>query len=185
MGYLKYVREAWKSPKKSYVKELMRERLPRWRKEETVVRIEKPTRIDRARALGYRAKKGYIVIRARIRKGGRRKKRPRGGRKPKRMGVLKFKSSKSLSWIAEERVQRKYPNLEVLNSYWVREDGQSKYFEVILVDPQMPEIKKDSRISWIANQKNRVFAGKTSKAKKSRGLLGRGRGREKFRPSKR
>ena len=36
--------------------------------------------------------------------------------------------------IAEQRVNRVYKNMEVLNSYWVGEDGSYKYFEVLLAD---------------------------------------------------
>jgi large subunit ribosomal protein L15e len=36
--------------------------------------------------------------------------------------------------------------LEVLNSYWVGEDGQHEWFEAILVDPNHPSIKNDDNI---------------------------------------
>jgi large subunit ribosomal protein L15e len=54
--------------------------------------------------------------------------------------------------MAEERVARKYPNLEVLNSYWVWQDGRHKWFEVILVDPNHPAIKSDKDVGWIAGK---------------------------------
>ncbi|WP_457614381.1 50S ribosomal protein L15e [Methanopyrus sp.] len=185
MSMYKYQREAWKRPKDSYVEELLKERLPKWRKGPSVQRIKRPTRIERARRLGYRAKPGYVVVRVRVPKGGRRKSRPRKGRRPKRMGKNKFSPGKSKQWIAEERAQRKYPNLEVLNSYWVGEDGQYKYYEVIMVDPHHPQIKSDHRINWICqkSQKGRVFRGKTGAGKKARGLRRRGKGAEKVRPS--
>jgi large subunit ribosomal protein L15e len=66
------------------------------------------------------------------------------------MGVAKFTPAKSLQRIAEERVSKKFPNLKVLNSYWVWQDGQSKWFEVILVDPNSPHIKNDKDVSWTA-----------------------------------
>ena len=47
-----FVREAWKVPAKSGVKELLWNRMQEWRREGSVVRIERPTRIDRARSLG-------------------------------------------------------------------------------------------------------------------------------------
>ncbi|MCX8153483.1 MAG: 50S ribosomal protein L15e, partial [Candidatus Bathyarchaeota archaeon] len=116
-----------------------------------------------------------------------RKQRPRSGRRPKRMGVAKFKPAKSLRLIAEERVARKFPNLEVLNSYWVGEDGRSKWFEVILVDPNHPAIKADKDVNWIIEKqhKRRVFRGLTSAGKKVRSLRRKGKGAEKVRPSKR
>ena len=152
--------------------ELWRERLARWRRQPSVVRVERPTRPDRARALGYKAKQGFVIARVRVRKGGRRKPRPRAGRKPAGLGVKKLTPAKSLRWIAEERAARKFPNLEVLNSYYVAEDGMFKWFEVILVDPHHPAIKSDPDINWILNPANRgrVFRGLTSAGKKSRGL---------------
>jgi large subunit ribosomal protein L15e len=85
--------------------------------------------------------------------------------------------------MAEERVARKYPNLEVLNSYWVWEDGKAKYYEVILVDPQRPEIQHDNKINWICEKQHtrRAFRGLTSAGKKGRGLRKKGKGAEKVR----
>ena len=186
MAY-KYMAEAWSKPEKSYVDELMRQRLIEWRKQHTVTRIERPTRLDRARKLGYKAKQGFVIARTSVRRGGLRKPRPRSGRRPKRMGVAKFKPGKSLRLIAEERTAKKFPNLEVLNSYWVGEDGRHKWFEIILVDKNHPAIKKDKDIGWITEKqhKRRVFRSLTSAGKKVRGLRGKGRGAEKVRPSKR
>ena len=104
----------------------MRQRLVQWRKEPTVNRVERPLRLDRARKLGYKAKQGFIIARVSVRRGNLRKLRPVSGRRPKRMGVKKFKPAKSLRLIAEERAARKFPNTEVLNSYWVGEDGQTQ-----------------------------------------------------------
>ena len=86
------------------------------------------------------------MARVRVRKGGARKKRPSSGRRPRALGVTKFTRAKSLKQIAEERVARKFPNLSVLSSYYVWEDGTSKWFEVVLVDPNHPAIKKDEII---------------------------------------
>jgi len=182
----RYIAEAWKKPDESFVGEIMRQRLVEWRKQPAVVRIEKPTRLDRARKLGYKAKQGFVVVRVRVRRGGFRKKRPSSGRRPKRMGVSKYKLAKSLRLIAEERAARKFPNLEVLNSYWVGEDGRHKWFEVILVDPNHPVIKADKDINWICEKqhKGRAFRGLTSAGKKVRGLRNKGRGAEKVRPSR-
>lgn len=186
LNMYKYVADAWKKPDASFVRELMRQRVIKWRREPTIVRVEKPTRVDRARKLGYKAKQGFVIARARVRRGGLRKLRPRAGRRPKRMGVKKFKPAKSLQLIAEERAARKFPNLEVLNSYWVWQDGMHKWYEVIMVDPAHPVIKADKDISWIGGKPNtrRVFRGLTSAGKKMRGLRHKGRGAEKFRPSR-
>jgi len=185
MAY-KYIAKAWAKPEKSFVKELTRQRLVEWRKQSTIVRIEKPTRIDRARRLGYKAKQGFVVARIRVRRSGLSKKRPKAGRRPKRMGVKKYKRAKSMRFIAEERTAKKFPNLEVLNSYWVGEDGRSKWFEIILVDPHHPAIKADKQLNWITQKQHRkrVFRGLTSAGKKVRGLRRKGRGAEKVRPSR-
>jgi large subunit ribosomal protein L15e len=185
MAY-KYIAEAWAKPEKSYVKELMRQRLIKWRKQSAIVRIEKPTRIDRARRLGYKAKQGFVIARVRVRRGGLRKKRPKAGRRPKRMGVKKYKPAKSMRLIGEERTGKKFPNLEVLNSYWVAEDGRSKWFEIIMVDPHHPAIKADKEVNWITQKQHhkRVFRGLTSAGKKIRGLRRKGRGAEKVRASR-
>jgi large subunit ribosomal protein L15e len=179
----KYIKEAWNNPDDSYVKELMQKRAPEWRKESVIHRIDRPTRIDRARSLGYKAKKGYVVVRTRIRRGGRRKSRFTAGRKPKRMGIKKITPKKSIQRIAEERVARRFPNMEILNSYWVWEDGKFQFYEVILVDPDQPSIINDPKINWICqrNNRSRAFRGLTSEGKKNRGLRSRGKGAEKVR----
>lgn len=171
-GMYQFIRNLWKKPKVE-MKNLTRERLIEWRKQPRFQRIEKPTRLDKARALGYKSKKGFVVVRCRIKRGGRR--RPlygRRGRKPSKAGLTGFTPKKSLQWIAEERVQKKYPNLEVLNSYLVGQDGRYSFFEVILVDPYHPDIRADPKTNWITKpqHKKRVFRGLTSTAKKSRGL---------------
>ncbi len=167
-----YIAELWKRPYEGEMGELMKRRLIEWRKQPAIVRVEHPTRPDRARALGYKAKQGFIIVRVRVRKGGLRKQRPNKGRRPKRMGIYGYSPAKSLRLIAEERAARKYPNMEVLNSYYVGEDGNYKWYEVILVDPHHPAIKSDPEINWIMRpaNKGRVFRGLTSAGKKMRGL---------------
>jgi large subunit ribosomal protein L15e len=102
------------------------------------------------------------------------------------MGVAKFKPAKSLRLIAEERAARKFPNLEVLNSYWVWEDGRFKWFEIVMVDPSHPVIQSDKDVNWICEPAHhgRVFRGLTSAGKEVRGLRHKGRGAEKIRPSR-
>lgn len=180
-----YIAEAWKTPRKGDIHELNKERLIRWRRETTVQKVERPTRLDRARALGYKAKQGIVVVRTRVRRGGLRKHKIRGGRRAKRKGIKKITMGKSLQRIAEERTSKKYPNMEVLNSYWVGADGKAKYFEVILIDPHHPVILSDKNLKWIANgkMKRRAQRGLTSAGKKGRGLRNKGKGAEKIRPS--
>ncbi|MEM1883541.1 MAG: 50S ribosomal protein L15e [Candidatus Bathyarchaeia archaeon] len=157
--------KAWRRMHDSYMAEIMCQRVIEWRREPSIVRIDKPTRIDKARRLGYKDKPGFIVVRVRVRKSGFRKERPSSGRRPKAMGVIKYKLAKSLRLIAEERAARRFPNLEVLNSYWVWEDGRYKWFEVIMVDRTLhPEIH-------LGKGRGKVFRGLTSAGRKVRGLL--------------
>lgn len=169
-----YIAQTWRKPYEGPLAEVMRERLIQWRKGPAVARVEKPTRLDRARALGYEAKPGFVIARVRVRKGGLNRPRPNSGRRPKRMGVYGYASEKSSQLVAEERANRKFPNLEVLGSYYVGEDGMYKYFEVVLVDPRHPAVLSDSDINWISHpsQRGRVFRGKTMAGRRMRGLLG-------------
>ena len=181
-----YMGEAWKDQSNDDMKAIMWQRLVDWRKEGSFVRVDRPTRLDRARALGYRAKQGIIVVRARVRKGGLRKHRIRKGRRPKRKGISKITMRKNIQRIAEERTAKRYPNLEVLASYWVGEDGKNKWYEVIMVDPNHPVIKADPKLNWVCTGKHyhRASRGLTPAGKRGRGLVRtRGRGAEKVRPS--
>jgi large subunit ribosomal protein L15e len=166
-GLYHYIRQAWKKPDKK----ILREKMVLWRKEYVFTKIENPTRIDRARALGYKAKKGFVIIRIRIRRGGHKRPRPNKGRRSKRLHTNK-NLKMNYKWIAEQRVSKKFSNLEVLNSYFVGKDGQHYFYEVICVDPSRPEIKNDKTINWITKptNQNRPERGLTSAAKKSRGL---------------
>ena len=183
MGYLKYIKEAWKKPREN-LGDSYKQRLFAFRRENSIVRVEYPTRPDRARALGYRAKQGFVIARVRVMRGNSYnpsiKKGRDGGNKTTRIA-----QSKSYKWIAEERAQKKFPNLEVLNSYWVGEDEKYLWYEIILVDVYHPQILADEKINWLFSSKHtrRVFRGLTSAGKKSRGLRNKGLGAEKVRPS--
>ncbi|WP_455393291.1 50S ribosomal protein L15e [[Eubacterium] cellulosolvens] len=181
----KYVADAWKQPGEGDLRDLNWRRKIEWRKGKSFERVERPTRLDRARSLGYKAKTGYVIVRARVRRGGLRKPTIRGGRRAKRKGIKKLTMAKNIQRIAEERTAKRYPNLEVLNSYWVGEDGNNKFFEVILVDPHHPTIMNDPKINWICEpqHKGRAFRGLTSSGRKGRGLRYKGKGAEKMRPS--
>ena len=188
MGIYKYVRNIWKRPKASpEMKQLMRQRLIDWRKEPTSLRLEHPTRIDRARSLGYKAKQGYLIIRQKVDRGGRmHPRRMIGGRRPK-ASSQRLDLNLNYQNVAEQRAVSGYPNCEVLNSYFLAKDGTHYWYEVILVDKAHPAILADDRISWIGakEHKGRVQRGLTSSGKKSRGLRRKGKGAEKLRPSKR
>jgi len=156
MGYYKYIAKMWKKPFSGEHAEVMRKRLLEWRSEPTVVRVERPTRINRARAIGYKAKQGFVVARVRVRKGGLNRPRPRSGRRPKRMGVYGYSPHKSAQWIAEERAARKFPNLVVLGSYWVGEDGVYKWYEVVMADPEHPAVRNDPERRWVSGYFRRI-----------------------------
>jgi large subunit ribosomal protein L15e len=180
-GLYHKVREAWKKPDPK----TLRERMVEWRKDGTFTVIENPTRIDRARSLGYKRKKGFSIIRIKINRGGHKRTRPKKGRRSKRMHTRK-NLSMSYKWIAEQRVSKKFTNLEVLNSYEVGKDGKHYFFEVICVDPTRPEIKnhKETKFLTKGQNKSRPERGLTSAAKKSRGLRDK-HPTSKVRPSKR
>ena len=114
-----------------------------WRTEPSVHRIHRPSRIDRARRLGYKAKQGIAVVRIRVGRGGMRKQRPVSGRRPKHLGVVHIKQGISMRKVAERRVNEKFPNMEVLGSYYLYKDGMNIWYEVILADPNHPSIAND------------------------------------------
>jgi len=183
----KYITELWSSKNEGDLRDLIRNRMIAWRKEPAITKVEKPTRIDKARRLGYKAKQGFVVIRVRVRRSSFRKKRPTSGRRQKRMGVNKIKAGKNAQVIGEERVARRFPNLAMLNSYYLSQDGTHKWFEVVAVDPNHPVVQADENLSWVLDPSNRgrAFRGLTSAGRKMRGLRHKGLGAEKLRPSRR
>jgi len=138
MGTYKYQLQTWNTREKSEFQRYLRNQTIKWRRQPAVCRVETPTRPERARSLGYKAKQGYVVVRVRIRKGGARKPRPRSGRRQKALGVNRFTRATSLKNIAERKASKRYPNLHVLNSYYVWEDGTNHWFETIMRDPNNP-----------------------------------------------
>lgn len=178
MGMYKYMSKLWKSDE---YKKIMKERLISWRKQPSIIKLERPTRIDKAHKMGYKAKQGFVISRIKILKGTSKREKPSGGRTSPRAGLTSMHLKQNKQHIAEARVARKFPNLEVLNSYIVAEDGKHKWFEVILVDINHPSIKNDQKLKWMCEPQNRrrVFRGLTSAAKKHRMMRGRGKGFER------
>ena len=190
MGVAKYMKATWNRPKIGIPQEARRERMSSWRKEGVFQRIDRPTRIDAARRVGYKAKQGVVLVRTRVRRGGLRKGKVHMKRKPSNAGIKKITMAKSIQRIAEERVGRRYPNLEVLNSYWVGQDGKHKYYEVILIDTHHPAIIADKQLGVFSqanghnSHRGRAARGLTSAGKRGRGLSrSKGKGAEKLRPS--
>ncbi len=91
--------------------------------------------------------------------------------------------SKNYQQIAEERAVENYKNCEVLNSYFVGQDGINKWYEVILLDKSNPVIQNDPIYRYIITETGRVHRGLTSAGRKGRGLRNKGFGAEKIRPS--
>jgi large subunit ribosomal protein L15e len=103
-----------------------------WRREPVIKRVNTPTNPSKARRLGYKNRRGTVVVRVRIRRGGARKPRPVSGRRQKALGVSKFTRAISLRHIAEQRARKRYPNLKIMSSYYLFSDGKNNWFEVIL-----------------------------------------------------
>ena len=166
-GVSYYLKEAWKKPSR----EMLQPKLIEWRAGNAIVKIDKPTRLDRAHSLGYKAKDGFVIARVRVRRGGRMNPKNRKGRRSKRMSPVK-RLKMNYKWVAEMRAAKYFGNLEVINSYWIGKDGKHYFFDVILVDPNSPSIRNDKEMSWITNKanQNRVERGLTSAGRKSRGL---------------
>ncbi|KAH9825941.1 Domain Homologous to E6-AP Carboxyl Terminus with [Teratosphaeria destructans] len=174
MGAHKYLEELQKKKQSDVMRFLLRVRCWELRQLNVIHRASRPSRPDKARRLGYKAKQGYVIYRVRVRRGGRKRPVPKGATygKPTNQGVNQLKYQRSLKSTAEERVGRRAANLRVLNSYWINQDSTYKYYEVILVDPQHKAIRRDPRINWIVNpvHKHRESRGLTATGKRSRGL---------------
>ena len=154
MGLYNYLKQSWKNDTN---RSLWQDRKIKWRQESVIVKLEHPTRLDKAKALGYRAKQGYVIARVRLLRGGRTRPRRKKGRRSKRMTIRKTLQM-SYRWISEIRAENRFRNLVVLNSYWVGEDGKNIWFEVILADPILNNIKE---------VRGRAVRGLTSAARKS------------------
>lgn len=174
MGAYKYLTELYKRKQSEVLRFLHRMRVWEYRQLKSIHRASRPSRPDKARMLGYKAKQGYVVYRVRVRRGNRKRQVAKGAvcGKPAAQGVTQLKPTRSLRCLAEERVGRKIPSLRVLNSYWVGEDTTFKFFEVILVDPSHKAIRRDAHINWIVKpvMKHREMRGLTSAGRKSRGI---------------
>ncbi|CAL5083003.1 unnamed protein product [Urochloa decumbens] len=123
MGAYKYVSELWRRKQSDVMRFVQRVRCWEYRQQPAIVRLTRPTRPDKARRLGFKAKQGYVVYRVRVRRGGRKRPVPKGivYGKPKHQGITQLKFQRNKRSVAEERAGRKLGGLRVLNSYWVNE----------------------------------------------------------------
>jgi large subunit ribosomal protein L15e len=141
----KHVAETWQKALKEK-NPAVKGRLVSWRKGPRVVRLEHPTRLDRARKVGFKAKQGFVVVRVRISRGGIRIKRPVAGRRSKHLGVLRIKGQLPEAGVVAGRVKERYPNMKVLGSYFLMEDGIYRWFEAVLVDTHHPSVQADKEL---------------------------------------
>merc|ERR1712167_70512 len=187
MGAYKYLQELWRKKQSDVLRFVLRVRSREYRQLPVIHKVNRPSRLDKARALGFKAKQGYVIYRVRMRRGGRKRAVHKGVvcGKPVHQGIRKLKKARSHRSVAEEKVGRKCSNLRVLNSYWVGQDAAYKFFEVVCVDPAHKAIKKDPKINWICSEKHnkRELRGLTSAGKKYRGLRQKGYRSRNRRPS--
>lgn len=95
MGAYKYVTELYKKKQSDVLRFLLRVRYVsddsrlftfpdskcrcwEYRQLNVIHRASRPSRPDKARRLGYKAKQGYVVYRVRVRRGNRKKPVPKG-----------------------------------------------------------------------------------------------------------
>ena len=151
MGAYRYLQELWKRKQCETMQFILRIRTWEYRQLPVLHRASRPSRPDKARRLGYKQKQGFVVYRAAVRRGSRKTMVAKGCvyGKPSSQGVNQMKARRNLRALAEERCGRKLPELRVLNSYWVGQDGTYKYYEVIMVDPASNTIRNDARTNWI------------------------------------
>ncbi|KAA6394644.1 MAG: putative 60S ribosomal protein L15 [Streblomastix strix] len=188
MGAYSYIQELWRKKQSDVMRFLFRVRVWEYRQLPVCHRVTRPTRADKARRLGYKAKQGVLIYRIRVRRGARKRPVAKGitYHKPKYHGVNQMTFQRNCRATAEQRVGRRCPNLRVLNSYWVGQDGCFKWYEVILVDPNHAAIRNDPRFQWITKpvHKHREQRGLTSAGRHHRSLMGKGHGYEKLRPTR-
>ena len=72
-GAYKYIEELWKRKQSDVLRFLLRVRCWEYRQLPGIVRLTRPSRPDKARRMGFKAKQGYVVYRVRVRRGGRKK----------------------------------------------------------------------------------------------------------------
>ena len=69
----KYLSELWKKKQSDVLRFLLRVRCWEYRQLPSLCRVPRPSRPDKARRLGYKAKQGFVVYRVRVRRGGRKR----------------------------------------------------------------------------------------------------------------
>merc|ERR1719230_572620 len=82
----------------------MRLRCWEYRQLATIHKVTRPSRLDKARSLGFKQKQGYSIYRVRVRRGGRKRAVHKGTvyGKPVHQGIRKLKKARSHRNVAEE-----------------------------------------------------------------------------------
>lgn len=103
MGAYRYMQELYRKKQSDVLRYLLRIRVWQYRQLTKLVRTPRPSRPDKARRLGFRAKQGYVIYRIRVRRGGRKRPVPKGCTygKPKGHGVNELKPARRLQSVAE------------------------------------------------------------------------------------
>lgn len=187
MGASIYINKLWRKKQSEIMSFLFRIRAWEFRHYSAVQRIKSPSRPEKARKLGYKTKRGFVIFRVRVRRGGRKRPVSKGITygKPKGHGINELKFKRNKKSLAEERASKICGNLRILNSYWINEDSIYKYFEVIFIDPNYCGIRMNPKYNWICKSifKHRELRGLTFSGRKSRGLQKKGHRANNFRPS--
>merc|ERR1712032_1271020 len=108
MGAYKYIEELWRKKQSDVMRFLLRVRCWEYRQLSSICRLTRPSRPDKARRLGYKAKQGVVVYRTRVRRGGRKRPVPKGivYGKPVNQGITKLKPKRNAQARAEEKERR-------------------------------------------------------------------------------
>ena len=70
---MQYVEELWRKKQSDVLRFLLRVRCWEYRQLPGIVRLSRPSRPDKARRMGFKAKQGFCVYRVRVRRGGRKR----------------------------------------------------------------------------------------------------------------
>ena len=78
MGAYKYLEELHRKKQSDVLRFLLRVRCWEYRQLQVIHRASRPSRPDKARRLGYKAKQGFVIFRVRVRRGNRKRPVPKG-----------------------------------------------------------------------------------------------------------
>lgn len=116
MGAYRYIQELYRKKQSDVLRYLLRIRVWQYRQLTKLVRTPRPSRPDKARRLGYKAKQGFVIYRIRVRRGGRKRPVPKGCTygKPKSHGINELKPYRCLQSVAEVSVFFSFSYIKLL-----------------------------------------------------------------------